>query len=162
MTQADLENPSSSILIHSMNQSTPEDGNKTKIPEPKQMGNNDGSREEASKHTFETTQSNAGHISDPSYGDAPEVILLNRSLPCPSTSNHLVLVHRSGFAEPRRPADNAVTRNNFRRQQSLLAARTPMARWESESVKAGVWNNVGAVMVTETADADGLLPKEQK
>jgi hypothetical protein len=143
-----------------MDQSTLKDGGKTKIPEPKQTGNIHGSQEEASKHTFETTQSNTGQISDPSYHDAPEANLLTPSLPRPSTSKRLVLAHRSGFAAPRRSAASADTRDTLRRRQSLLANRTPMARWESESMKAGVWNNVGAVVVTKTVDADESFSKE--
>ncbi|ERF70737.1 hypothetical protein EPUS_05089 [Endocarpon pusillum Z07020] len=136
-----------------MDQSTLQDGRKTKISEPKHTGNNNGSQEEASKHTFKATQSNTGHISDPSYNDAPEGNLLARNLPHPITSKRLVLVDRSGFAEPRRLAASAVTRDNLRQQQSLLAALTPMTLWESESMKTGVWNSVGAVVVTEVVDA---------
>ena len=62
---------------------------------------------------------------------------------------HIVPVDRSKLVGAEIPRAAALTHDNLHQLHTLLANPTPMARWESESPKTGVWNKLGKVAMQQ-------------
>jgi hypothetical protein len=121
---------------------------------PNQQGNLLQNQEEISEPIKKKRQNHAQHVLDP-----PQSVAAQLNLPAPLLSSssrvpNLVRVDRSEILNPPKSSPAAFTEDNLCQLQILLANPMPMARWESESVKMAVWNNLGEVV----AGQDGGSP----
>ncbi|KAF7504367.1 hypothetical protein GJ744_002424 [Endocarpon pusillum] len=77
-----------------------------------------------------------------------------------STADHLIRVDRSEIIKTSISDARSLTHDNLGKLQAALADPTPLARWQSESVKVSAWNNIGECVLGW--NRDGVSPKKKE
>jgi hypothetical protein len=134
-----------------MDRTTPTPLKQSQTPQPKGRGSpaeNQGETTKSTEHEFEHHQSGVdhGHLSI-------------SFLASPSRSGQLVPVNRPQLVRPEIPLVGALTRANVRQLQTSLEDRTPMARWEAESMDIGFWHHLGMIVSEHDAHTLSLKPE---
>lgn len=142
-----------------MNSSSPPHRDSGKTTQPHQQPNLPRNHGETSNPTPKDESSNMQHDLGRNQTDAPHAGPSNPSTFFYNRSGHVNPGARSTVVGTEISHIVALTQLNLLQLQNSLARQSPLARWESESVKTGPWNTLGKVPVQE--DAARVAPQGQ-
>ncbi len=113
-----------------------------KLVRSKQQLGLPGSQEKTLRPVDNIEREDMEHRLDPRQTDAEIAGTPNPFCANFSTTNHLIRVDRSEIVKPRTSNAQSLTYDNLCKLQTALADPSPLARWQSESMKVSAWNNI--------------------
>ncbi|ERF74523.1 hypothetical protein EPUS_03961 [Endocarpon pusillum Z07020] len=126
----------------------------------RQLGLPDSPEEQTLRPVGSIEKEDMKHGPDPRQTGAEVTGAPNSFCANSSTADHLIRVDRSEIITPRISDAGSLKHDNLRKLQAALADPTPLARWQSESVKVSAWNNMGECVLGWNRDSVSPEKKE--
>ncbi len=143
-----------------MDQSSSQHVHHTKLVRPKQQLGLPSSQKNPLRPVDSIEKEDMNHGFDPRQTGAEVAGIPNPFCANFSTTDHLIRVDRSEIIKPRTSDAQSLTHDNLRKLQTVLTDPSPLARWQSESMKVSPWNNMGECELGRNGDSVSPKMKE--